>query len=230
MKDDIVFLAVTKMLSGFCIGGISLSTGKWVRPVKEHGTILLGDIRYREGAYMQPFDIVRMELLAHRPKPPHVEDWTCDFVHARPELVDRLDGEKRWEFLRKFEVEVHEGDREVLSEKCSLILCAPRPTAASFSLDDYSGKYDARIFVSGVEDGRGIPVTDLKWRALGRKMIADSGSAVKLSSSKLLSAIGTECIYLALGLSRLHDGRHWPLVVGVHASPDYEAEVDYTQP
>ena len=34
-------------------------------------------------------------------------------------------------------------------------------------------------------------------------------------------------IYVALGLSRTHEGKHWTLVVGVHTIPDYQAEVDY---
>jgi len=228
MKDDVVLLAVTKMLSGFCMGGISLSTGKWVRPVKEHGTILSGDIRYRDGAFMRPFDVVRFELSSHRPKPPHVEDWVCDFIHERPELALRLDGEKRWDFLNKYARPG--GEREILGEKMSLVLCAPIPTAASFSLDEYSGKYDARVFVPGVEEGRGIPVTDLKWRALGRSLLSRGENPLKLSAARLRGTLGIERVYLALGLSRLHEGRCWPLAVGVHTVPDYEAEVDHSQP
>lgn len=228
MKDDVVLLAVTKMLSGFCVGGISLSTGKWVRPVKEHGTILLGDIRYADGAVMRPFDVVRLELSSHRPKPPHVEDWICDFVRNRPEHIGRLEDEKRWEFLRQFAVAG--GERGILRGDCSLILSAPLPTAASFSLDEYSGRYDARVFVPGVEEGRGIPVTDLKWRALGRSLLSRGQNPLKLSAAKLRTTINVSSVYLALGLSRLHEGRHWPLAVGVHTMPDYQAEVDYAQP
>ncbi|HOP79296.1 MAG TPA: hypothetical protein PLZ21_01895 [Armatimonadota bacterium] len=227
MKDDVVLLAVTKMLSGFCIGGISLSTGKWVRPVKEHGTILLGDIRYQDGTVMRPFDVVRFELTSHRPKPPHIEDWVCDFIKARPELVDRLEDEKRWRFLKRFAVSG--GERAILSGNLSLILCSLTPTAASFSLDSYSGKYDARVYVRGIESKRGIPVTDLKWRALGR-MLLTTENPLKLSAAKLRAVVGIRQIYLALGLSRLHEGRHWPLVVGVHTFPDYESEIDYSQP
>jgi hypothetical protein len=228
MTGEVVLLAVTKMLSGFCIGGISLSTGEWVRPVKEHGTILLGDIRYADGAAMRPFDVVRLELSSHRPKPPHVEDWVCDFVRNRPELAGRLEEEKRWEFLKRFARPG--GEREILAEKLSLIICSPVPTAASFSLDEYSGKYDARVYVPGVEEGRGIPVTDLKWRALGRCLLSRGDNPLKLSAAKLRGMIGVREIYLALGLSRLHEGRHWPLAVGVHTIPDYEADVDYSQP
>lgn len=228
MKDEVVLLAVTKMLSGFCIGGISLSTGQWVRPVKEHGTILLGDIKCADGAFLRPFDVVRFELFAHRPKPPHVEDWTCDFVKSRPSIVRRLEGEERLEFCAKYAVEGSEND--VLGCKSSLTLCAPRPTAAQFSLDEYSGKYEARIYPRGIEKGRGLPVTDLKWRALGRELLSRSPSPVKLPSSKLKETVGAETVYVALGLSRLREGRCWPLAVGVHTFPDHEAAIDYSQP
>lgn len=228
MKDEVVLLAVTKMLSGFCIGGISLSSGKWVRPVKDHGTILLGDIRYGDGGYMQPFDIVRFDLPAERPRPPHVEDWICDFVHNRPEPIDRLEGKSRLDFCRDH---ARVGSEKlIVASEFSLALPEPLPTAALFSLDDYSGKYDARIYLPGVEEGRGIPVTDLKWRALGRRLLEGGQNPLKLSSSRLKTLLGVETIYVALGLSRQYEGRCWPLAIGVHTFPDYEAEVDYTRP
>jgi hypothetical protein len=32
---------------------------------------------------------------------------------------------------------------------------------------------------------------------------------------------------LVVGLSRLHYGKHWPILVGVHTLPALEVEVDY---
>ena len=34
--------------------------------------------------------------------------------------------------------------------------------------------------------------------------------------------LGTETLYLTLGLSRLWKNKWWPMVVGVHTVPDYE--------
>jgi hypothetical protein len=189
---------------------------------------LLGDIRYRDGSYIRPFDVARLELSSHRPKPPHVEDWLCDFVRERPGRVGRLEGEERTKFLVEHAVPGGEGG--ILAAEYSLVLCAPLPTAASFALDEYSGKYDARVFVPGVEEGRGMPVTDLKWRALGRSLLSRGENPLKLSAANLRGTVGVEKVYLALGLSRLHEGRRWPLVVGVHTLPDYEAEVDHSRP
>src|SRR5436853_641044 len=71
---DLVLLAVTRMLSGVCIGGIPPGGGPWVRPVKAFGCPQLGDIRFAGGALMRPFDIVALHLLKPQPDPPHVED------------------------------------------------------------------------------------------------------------------------------------------------------------
>src|SRR6476659_9359425 len=83
------------MLSGVCVGCVSHGGGEWVRPVKEFGTLLAGDIRYRDGGLMAPFDLVDFHLMRPRPATPHVEDWTCDFVRQRPRLLRRLDIEER---------------------------------------------------------------------------------------------------------------------------------------
>ena len=60
---DLVLLAVTRMLSGVCIGGVAPDGGPWVRPVKAFGCPQLGDIRYADGTLMQPFDVVALSLL-----------------------------------------------------------------------------------------------------------------------------------------------------------------------
>src|SRR5205085_7446382 len=75
---DLVLLAVTRMLSGVCIGGAPPGGGPWVRPVKSFGCPQLGDIRYADGTLMGPFDIVSLNLLKSQPDPPHVEDVLCD--------------------------------------------------------------------------------------------------------------------------------------------------------
>ena len=58
-SDEILILAVTRMRGGVCVAGMTreldpASGLRWVRPVKPHGLLLLGDIRYADGALMQP--------------------------------------------------------------------------------------------------------------------------------------------------------------------------------
>ena len=223
MRDRVVVLAVTRMLSGMCVGGISLDSGEWVRPVKEHRTILPGDLTYPDGTPIRPFDVVEFSLSKRKPTPPHIEDWVCDFVRERPALVRRLSESERWEFLDKR----CEPDAiaAINASRRSLCLLGPQDAQALFALDSYSGKYDARLYLPAL-GRRPAPVTDIKWRAFGRRLTAESDRVV-LRGKQLLETFGAELMYPAIGLSRLHEGRFWPLVVGVHCLPDYEAEVDY---
>jgi hypothetical protein len=106
---------------------------------------------------------------------------------------------------------------------------------ARFSLDGYSGKYDARIafriehrarpdassIFRWCSDPGGISVTDLKWRALGRAWLGEGGGRLELRGRDLCERLRADMLYLTLGLSRAWRGRCWPLVVGVHAVPDF---------
>jgi hypothetical protein len=124
----------------------------------------------------------------------------------------------------------------MLGRNPSRSLCLIRPDQfwASFSLDPYSLKYEARIgFVLGgnqhsqANSPRGVSVTDLKWRALGRSWLGNAGGELKFGDAELRERIGAQEVYLALGLSRDYQGKTWLLVIGVHAVPDYHAEIDY---
>jgi len=106
---------------------------------------------------------------------------------------------------------------------------------ARFWLDSYSGKYEARMgFVlpgdanhPRATSQRGVSVTDLKWRALGRAWLGDKGGLLTLDHDALCERLNAEALYLAVGLSRNWQGEYWPLVVGVHVVPDYETAVGY---
>src|SRR5690348_12816073 len=104
MKATLVMLAVTLMKTGVCIAGVRREApDQWVRPVRDFGTVLLGDITYPPGQgadgigrrVMRPFDVVEVTLGKPRSEPPHVEDWTCDFAHARPRPLGVLPLEER---------------------------------------------------------------------------------------------------------------------------------------
>ena len=225
MKDKVVLLAVTKMLSGFCVGGISLSTRKWIRLVKEFGTILIGDIRYQDKTHLQMFDAVEFELIKHRPAVPHIEDWITEFVKLRPTLLGRVRGAKREEFLKLYAEKDTSWFVSPRPDR-SLSLVGPCNVSAVFRKDTYSGKYDARLVIEGRGD---YPVTDLKWRAFGRTLVAGGGEAL-FDADAVRQKLNAENIYVSFGLSRLHEGRYWPLIVGVHTVPDYEVEINYAEP
>lgn len=39
---------------------------------------------------------------------------------------------------------------------------------------------------------------------------------------------GYNHIFFALGLTRLYQGEHWLMVIGLHSAPEYKAEIDFT--
>ena len=235
--EEVLILAMTRMRSGICTAGFTrqpdATTGlRWVRPVKEHDTVILGDMTDQTGRVVQCSDVVALNLKAPRPDPPHTEDWLTDFVYQRPRLLRRLDGEKRAHLLSTRLDRVPED--VLVHYKRSLCLIHPDRVHARFSLDSRSGKYEARMgFTLGdlqherANSPRGIPVTDIKWRALGRAWLGGSAGELVLDGSELAARLGATDIYLALGLSRGYRGQFWLMIVGVHVVPDYEVAVNY---
>jgi hypothetical protein len=245
MKTTLAMLAVTLMKTGVCIAGVRTDRpAAWVRPVRDFGSVLLGDITYPSASgqslaaaqrrVMRPFDMVELTLGRARPDPPHVEDWTCDFVRSRPRLLGVVPEAERATLLAAAAV-----DPDALWARriCSLGTLAVDTLTASFTLDPYTSKHEARLTFAGQPAGAAsVPCTDLKWRALGRRLLAERQAAsgngphtLTLAGDALWDALGgpRRC-WLALGTTRSYDGRHWPLIVGVHTLPDYEADVDYT--
>ncbi len=226
-RKEVLILALTKMVSGVCTAGFTSDpdpvTGlRWVRPVRQFGTLLPGDLTDADGRMVQCGDVVELNLLRPHPDPPHVEDWITDFVHHRPRLLRRLEGEKRERFFDRY---LDRAPEDVLVHQTrSLCLVRPERVWARFSLDSYSGKYEARMgFVlpgdanhPQAASQRGVAVTDLKWRALGRSWLGADGGRLTLDHDALCERLGSDAIYLAVGLGREWQGRYWPLVVGVH--------------
>jgi len=175
MKAALAILAVTKMRTGVCLAGVrSDAPAVWVRPVREHETVLLGDITYppSPGAVvppharrvMQPFDLAELALLRPRPDPPHIEDWTCDFARDRPHLRGVLPACERATLLDTASASA--ADIWVRYTRSLGTLAVPDLTA-TFTRDSYTGKYEARLAFPGLPSSvpASIPCTDLKWRA-----------------------------------------------------------------
>jgi hypothetical protein len=234
---EVLLLAVTKMKGGACIAGMTTDpdavTGlSWVRPTREHGHVLLGDITTPAGEVLRPFDVAELSLLRPRPEPPHAEDWATDFVRHRPRVVRRLEGQRRADFLRRY---LDTAPREVLEgQQRSLCLIKPGWVKGCFRLDAYSGKYDARLAFGlqgrtyrGSYAKGGHSVTDLKWRALGRAWLPNDGGWTEFEAGDLEARLGIREVYLAVGLTRSYKGGFWLVVIGVHTVPDYEATIDY---
>jgi hypothetical protein len=225
------------MHGGVCIAGMTTEpdpvTGlRWVRPIREGGHVLLGDITTPDGRVLSPFDVTRFRLVRPFSNPPHTEDWVTDFVRHRPCVIRRLEGERRGQFLGRY---LDSSPHQVLdSQQRSLCLIKPDWIKGAFRLDGYSGRFDARIAFGlggrrywGSSAKGGLSVTDLRWRALGRAWLPAEGGWTEFEAGDLEARYGIQEIYLAVGLTRSYRGGHWVIVVGVHTLPDYEATVDY---
>ncbi len=236
--QQILIMVMTRMLSGVCTAGFGTqkdpaSRLRWIRPLKEHGTVLLGDLTDGDGRVIQPGDVVELHSRQARPNPPHTEDWITDFIYHRPRLLRRLEGERRARFLAEH---LDQAPGDVLGRNPRRSLCLVRPNRlwARFDLDSNSPQYQARIgfTLPGVRhpwtnSPRGIPVTDVKWRALGRRLLGPAENSMALDKSALREKLAAQEIYLSLGLSRGFQGKLWLLVIGVHVVPEYRVEIDY---
>jgi hypothetical protein len=237
---EVLILAMTYMRSGICTAGFTtepdpVSCLRWVRPVKAHGNLLLGDMTDDNDRVVECSDVVELQFRKPRPEPPHTEDVITDFIYHRPRLLRRLEVQRRAQF---FATHLDRAPQDVLiNHTRSLCLIKADELWASFNLDRLSEKYEARVgFRLGsiqhvrANSPRGIPVTDLKWRALGRKWLNESPGELSLSGSELAERLQAPDIYLALGLSRGYQGQYWLMVIGVHTVPDYEVTIDYDNP
>jgi hypothetical protein len=236
-REQVLLLAMTRMLSGICAAGVTrhpdpASSLRWVRPVRPFGSLLVGDMTDSQGHLLQCCDVAELNLVSPRPSPPHVEDWVSDFVHHRPRLLRHLDGERRARF---FADHVDRAPEDVMIHHSrSLCLVQPERLWGRFSLDTYSGKYAAHLGFVLPGDARpalgttpsGVPVTDLKWRALGRAWLGGREGTLEIDDETVRIRLGADAMYLALGLSRSWQGKHWLLVVGVHVVPDYQVEIN----
>ena len=240
---EILIMAMTRMLSGICTAGFMAADDPhggltWVRPVKEFGSLLLGDMTDVAGRVVQTGDVVELALLRPRPDPVHREDWVAEFIHHRPRVVRRLEGDRRTEFLARH---LDPAPAAVLvAHQRSLCLVQPAPIAAHFLLDRQTHKYEARLTFTLADDPGGavgphnLPVTDLAWRALGRRWLAeipaqDAIQRLALDEDELRRRLPATALYLSLGLSRTYAGKLWPLVIGVHPAPEVAVEIDYAQ-
>ena len=257
---EILILAMTRMKSGICTAGIVAeshpeSVHAWVRPVKEFGTLLLGDMTSADGQVVRlnpdvdelnrslrciAIDCFSREDLVELTGMSFV--WSKDFVKQPPRILRRLEGEKRADF---FASHLDRSPAQVLVEHSrSLCLVQPVDFWADFFWDHYSGKYSARIgyhlharFGQSADAPGGLAVTDLAWRGLGREWLrADQPQparpiqTLRLNRDEVLERLGAETLYLSIGLSRIYGGGYPALVVGVHPVPDYSVEIDYAHP
>ena len=118
MKIEVVILTISSKNKNFCVAGIDTSNAEWVRLVSDdeesHGAISKDDMRYEDGTYCQPLDVVKIPVIKKAP------------LKFQPENV-LVDTEKFWKKTYEFTVddllELHppESHTYLLGNQCAYI-------------------------------------------------------------------------------------------------------------
>ncbi len=238
VTKEITILALTKMHGGVCTAGIDAESA-WVRPVRPHAAqkpqfeavtdycLLPLDFFHGGCSHLVNLGVTRFTFTAPAPQPPHTEDWTMDLAR-KPQLIRKLTSEEQEQFLAEH---VEEG-LPLLDDNCRRSLALIKPDSFSFSFgmnksgDDVSVR--ASFAVGDVQIGD-VGCTDLRMRALGRKMLEQSGGEKRSLNDDDFRQRGKQRTYLSVGLSRPFQGKHWLILVGVHSTPELAVEIDFAK-
>ncbi len=223
---DLLLLAMSRLPGGgVSIAGMTTEadavTGlRWVRPIT-HKALTLEDLRYADSTLPRLGDVLAIELGEAVPEPPYIENVTVQQGFTPTRRIRSLTTAKRLSF---FSTHLDPAPEEILRPSRSRSLCLVKPdeVEATFSLDEETGVYEARLVL---HIGRlhsseqGVLVTDLYWRAWGRQMLGDE-PFVEFDAAALREQLGD--LFVVIGLNR----KGAPVVVGVHPAHGYTVELD----
>jgi len=81
-KSRFLCLAVSRKMNGYCIAGIDIDSGDWIRPVSADSygelgcrEIMVQDYRTQHKRLMRPFDVAHLHLGSHENKIGQPENW-----------------------------------------------------------------------------------------------------------------------------------------------------------
>jgi hypothetical protein len=81
MEKEIIVLAMSEKYGNYCIAGIDISTGKWIRPMSERkdlfGAVPL-DIKYNNGKKPKILDIAKINFIRYEPNRTQTENYVYD--------------------------------------------------------------------------------------------------------------------------------------------------------
>lgn len=235
---DVTILALTKMHGGVCVAGID-ADGRWVRPVRPKSeqrqsregvsdfTLLPLDFFHGGKSHLVNLGATRFWFADASPHPPHIEDWTMDLSH-KPEHISKLSETEQARFLAAHV----ERDLAPLcnGHERSLMLVQPDGYSFSFRLNQTGDDVSVRAsFDLQGQSFTDIGCTDLRMRALGRKLLEKSAGGKASLTDADFRRQGKQATYLTVGLSRLFQNKHWLILVGVHSLPELDVEIDYAR-
>jgi hypothetical protein len=146
----------------------------------------------------------------------------------KPQLIRKLANEEQENFLA---ASVEEGLPLLDGDgRRSLALIKPDSFSFSFGMnrtgDDVSVRASFKVGDVGKDD---VGCTDLRMRALGRKLLEKSGGEKSMLSDEDFRRHDKQSTYLTIGLSRPFQGKHWLILVGAHTIPELTVEIDFAK-
>jgi hypothetical protein len=241
MRRRLVITDLTRMqgervcVAGYLVDGEEV--GGCVRPEFRFRPLVEGWLFARGAVVVQPFAIVELDLLEHRPHPPHSEDWIVDERYRvrrglltpeqRLDLLERIDDgsvegifgapvhEERGWFVRR-----GEGVRSLGTVRPASVLgvtYAPKPQW---------GKWDYRLaFADATGRAFNLAVTDLAYRYyLDHLRDVEELTPQQVSRQMLATLREADRLYLRVGLARGwgdQPERCHLQINGVYPFPDY---------
>ncbi len=221
----VTILAVTKMHDGICVAGVDRARA-WVRPVRVPGYNFSKDALLERGrVVVEPYNEVEFRMRNRLFNSPQSEDHEIDPSYE-PHLVDKLnDGQLTTLMTKLDEHDSVEGQRSrdglmdwLTGLNRSLVLTRVDMVLSAYRGSTDYGRRPRRLSFRVGNSHFDMSCTDLRWRSITRGD-RDVEALTALNSARV--------IYFALGLTRLFQGRYWPMVVGVHPIPRLAGEVDY---
>lgn len=96
MKKEVVILTMSSKNKKYCVAGLDVNNGEWIRLVsndeESHGALLRNDVTYKDNTICQPLDIVRIPVFGDCP------------IKYQPENV-LINSEKYWKKTGEFDIE-----------------------------------------------------------------------------------------------------------------------------
>lgn len=228
---DMVVVATGKMRQGVCVAGIDPDTGEWLRPVRSADRqaralpLTVDHVKTDREVLFRNLHLTRVPVSGPCPAPPHVEDWLLDTTR-RPKVLRQLNDDQARRFL---EAQANGHLPELLAAH-SRSLCLIKPDSYAVDVEVLGGDLRVRIdFVHDTCRYRRVTCTDLKLRhfarGFARKHQLASGTIGRENFERDLHTQ----VYLVVGLSRLDNGRYWPVVLGFHTVPAYPGDIDWAR-
>lgn len=106
MEREVAILTMSSKNGGYCVAGIDIENGEWIRLVTDnsttHGALSYDDVKYQNGQYCKPLDVVRVSTIRETP------------LEHQPENV-LIDSEKWWSKVKTLTLddvlEMHPAER-----------------------------------------------------------------------------------------------------------------------